>query len=115
MIRGILVSSEELRKGYGKVVIYNTGLLPAQFRATQGQFKDFINPTGHTVITGKYQRDGQVHIAQFASFHWWGWLVVWAIVFSPLVSYYYRYLRLKRLGLWRAPLLDTSTDPYSQN
>jgi signal peptidase I len=101
LIRGVLISSVTARKGVGRVGVVNTGLLPAQFKAVQGQFKDFVSSGHAIVLTGKFQPDHQVHIVEFASFHWQGWTVVYLIVFSPLLAYFYRARRLRRLGLRR--------------
>lgn len=108
LIRGVLIYSEKLPHHMSRVTIVNTGLLPAQFKAVGGQFKDFIS-SGHVfTITGPLQKNQQVDIKEFASFHWWGWTIVFLIVLSPLISYLGRRRRLKRLGvLYVAPAAPT--------
>ena len=90
LIRGVVVISSHLHHGYGKLTIVNTGLLPAQFRAVQGQFKDFVSPGQRFSISGRLQSNGQVSVSEFASFHWVGWAVVILIVLSPLISFLLR-------------------------
>jgi hypothetical protein len=99
LIRGILVSSTPIGHGVDKVAIVNTGLLPSQFRITQGQFRDFVSSGHRVIMTGHAQKNGQVSVSEFASFHWLGWTIVALLSLSPLIGYCYRYLRLRRLGL----------------
>jgi signal peptidase I len=112
LLRGIVVSSVPTNvPGVARVAIVNTGLLPAQFRATQGQFRDFVSSGHRVVMTGRLQSDGQVHIQQLASFHFWGWAVVYVVVLLPMISYVARQYRLRRLGLRTAKLEAVAVIP----
>lgn len=97
LIRGVVVASSNVRKGVDRVTIVNTGLLPAQFRAVKGDFRDFISSGHRTTMTGAVDKFGQIRVSEFASFHWQGWTVIILIILSPLVGYGFRYRRLKEI------------------
>lgn len=99
LIRGVLVSSTRIGHGRGRVQIVNTGLFSAQFRVVGGEFRDFIRSGQRVTMTGPIGADGQVHVTEFASFHWGGWFIIWFVVFSPLLGYLLRRYRLRKKGL----------------
>lgn len=98
LIRGILIASVTIRHGVARIAIVNTGLLPAQFRAKQGQFRDFVAPGTRIVMTGRLQSNGQVSLSQTASFHYQGWTVVLLVVLAPLWGYSLRRFRTRSFG-----------------
>ncbi len=117
LIRGVTVATSTLKNHLERVVIVNTGLLPAQFRAKGGQFKDFVSPGQRITLTGPVQANGQVGISQFVSFHWYGWAIVGVVVASPLVAfvleigYSRRHLRRASDGVRQRRTGDTSRSP----
>jgi signal peptidase I len=98
LIRATVVQTTSLKHGLERLAIVNTGLLPSQFRATGGQFKDFVASGQRINLTGPLQPDGQVAIAQFVSFHWLGWTIVALVIASPLLLYLMQLPRQRRLS-----------------
>lgn len=93
LVRGIIIQTTALRPGYSEIVVVNTGVLPAQFRVPGGQSVSFVEPGHRAVISGKVLRGGQLGLEQVASFHWYEWLIVVAVVSSPLWLYLVHLLR----------------------
>jgi signal peptidase I len=90
-IRGDLVQTYILhRKGYLKALIFNTGLLSAQFHAVGGQTVGHV-PASHALkISGPRQHSGYLDIRQIVSLYWWGWVIMVLIIGSPLWIYLIR-------------------------
>lgn len=93
LVRGIVVTTTALRPGVSQLVVVNTGLLPAQFRVPGGQVAAFVAPGHRATLSGKVQSGGQLALNQTASFHWWGWAMVYLLIFSPLIWYVVHLLR----------------------
>ena len=91
--RGIIVETSSLRTGVSQIVVVNTGLLPAQFHVPGGQIDSFVAPGYRATLSGAVPRGGELRMAETASFHWWGWVLVILFVFSPLIWYLMRLLR----------------------
>ena len=85
LIRSRVMSSAPVGAyGYQRLKVLNTGLVPAQFTATQGQFKNFVAPAREVALSGRSQADGHVTFSQFVSFHWWGWVIVLVVILTPI-------------------------------
>ena len=85
-----------------RLTIVNTGLLPSQFRATQGRFKDFVASGQRITLTGRLQPDGQVAVSQFVSFHWIGWTIVAVVIASPLLLFLIQLPKQRKLAVHHA-------------
>jgi hypothetical protein len=86
-VRGVIVQTTSLRPGVSQIVVVNTGVFPAEFRVPGGQSADFVNSGARATLSGPVQRGGQLALSQVASFHWYGWVLVALVVFSPLWWY----------------------------
>ncbi len=90
LVRGIIVATTTVRPGVSQLVVVNTGLLPAQFKIPGGQIASFVAPGHRATLSGAVHRGGQLALSQTASFHWWGWMIVYLLVCSPLLWYLVR-------------------------
>jgi signal peptidase I len=90
LVRGVIVTTSTLRPGVSQLVVVNTGLLPAQFKVLGGQLASFIAPGYRATLTGATRRGGELALSQTASFHWWGWTIVYVFILSPLIWYLIR-------------------------
>ena len=99
LIRASVVQTTTLKAGFERLTIVNTGLLSSQFRAVNGQFKDFVASGQRITLTGRIGPDGQVAIKQFVSFHWIGWTIVALIIASPLLLFLLQLPHQRRLAI----------------
>ena len=99
LIRATVVQTTSLKNNLERLTIVNTGLLPSQFRATEGQFKDFVASGQRIILTGRIGSDGQVAVKQFVSFHWLGWTIVALVIASPLLIFLFQLPKQRRLAV----------------
>jgi signal peptidase I len=102
LIRATVIQTTALKNGMERLTIVNTGLLPSQFRAAAGQFKDFVASGQRLTLTGRLQPDGQVAVSQFVSFHWLGWTIVVLVIASPLLLFVSQLPKQRRLAIQHA-------------
>ncbi|MFZ1062366.1 MAG: hypothetical protein WAN30_02720 [Acidimicrobiales bacterium] len=102
LIRATVIQTASLKNDMERLTIVNTGLLPSQFRATQGQFKDFVASGQRITLTGRLQPDGQVAVSQFVSFHWIGWTIVAVVIASPLLLFLIQLPKQRKLAVHHA-------------
>jgi hypothetical protein len=102
LIRATVIQTTALKNGMERLTIVNTGLLPSQFRALEGQFKDFVASGQRIDLVGRIQSSGQVAVSQFVSFHWEGWAIVAVVVASPLLLFLVQLPKARRLAMHHA-------------
>ncbi len=105
LIRSSVVKTRSLGAHLARLELVNTGLLPAQFTASGGQFKDFIAPGRDVALSGRVQPDGLVSFSQFVSFRWWGWAIVLVVILVPLALV----VREIAAAQWRSNLANKPT------
>ncbi|MGA2432316.1 MAG: S26 family signal peptidase [Acidimicrobiales bacterium] len=99
LIRAMVVQTTSLKNNVERLTIVNTGLLPSQFRASEGQFKDFVASGQRITLTGRIGTNGQVAVKQFVSFHWLGWTIVALVIASPLLIFLIQLPKQRRLAV----------------
>jgi signal peptidase I len=102
LIRAMVIQTSSLKHGMERLTIVNTGLLPSQFRASGGQFKDFVASGQRISLVGPVQPSGQVAVSQFVSFHWLGWTIVAVVIASPLLLFLLQLPRQRKLAVQHA-------------
>lgn len=94
LVRGVLVySTHPGRAGLVVADVVNTGLLPAQFHPVGGHVASFVASGHHVWIRGHVRHGDFLRVGELASFHWWGWVIVWLVVASPLLGHLWRLAR----------------------
>lgn len=107
LVRAVLVYYDPVahhHRTHGIAV--NTGLFPAQLRVVGGNQVSFV-ASGHSAhLHGLLSPQGFLRIHELASFHWWGWAIVWFVAASPMLAYLARRWRAARRARAGAPTPD---------
>lgn len=93
LVRGLVIATTTLRPGVSQMVVVNTGLLSAQFRVPGGQVASFVAPGHRVTLSGTVHHAQPLGLIETASFHWWGWSLVYLFVLSPLIWYLVHLMR----------------------
>jgi signal peptidase I len=89
LIRGDLIENvaDPHHRGWFKGLFVNTGLLPAQLTVTGGHRVPVLPPSRLTWLYGPKTTSSVFGVRQWAALPTWAWVVVGALVLSPIVGF----------------------------
>jgi signal peptidase I len=89
LIRGSLIENvaDPHRKGWIKGLFVNTGLLPVHLTVVGGHPAPVLAPSRLTWLYGPKMSSGVFGVRQWAGLPAWGWVLVGALVLSPIIGF----------------------------
>jgi hypothetical protein len=89
LVRAAVVSitADPTHRGWARATVVNTGILPVSFHTAGGQVTGYVRSTALAHLPGPLSAKGSLALYETVSLYWWGWVVLVALVVSPLAGY----------------------------